>query len=195
MQAPSEARMQTDDRDVITRCQQGDLSAFEVVYAQYERQVYRYAYHLLGHREDADDVKQETFLRAYQAIGGFRRDSTLQTWLLRICGNLCRDRLRSWERRKTSPADLESEAGRYAAPAESDPAYIVEKSHTREMLLSVLNGLPASLKEAFVLHELEGCDYATMASVLGCSAASAKLRVFRARRMLRERVQSLLKAR
>lgn len=195
MQAPYEARMQVVEADIISRCQQGDLHAFEVVYTQYEQQVYRYAYHLLGHREDADDIKQETFLRAYQAIGKFRRDASLQTWLLRICGNLCRDKIRSWERRKVAATDLSTELNQYAAPSESNPAYIVEKNHTTEMILSVLNGLPSLLKEAFILHELEGFEYGEMASILECSSASAKLRVFRGRQMLKERVHSLLKVR
>ncbi len=195
MQAHYEARMQVAEADIITRCQQGDLHAFEVIYAQHERQVYRYAYHLLGNRDDADDVKQETFLRAYQAIGRFRRDASLQTWLLRICGNLCRDKIRSWERRKVAATDLYAEENQRPTPPESDPAYIVEKSETTDMILRTLNGLPSLLKEAFILHELEGFDYTEMATILECSSASVKLRVFRARKMLKERVQPLLKAR
>ena len=188
--------MQIVEADLITRCQQGDLPAFEEVYTRYEQQVYRYAYHLLGHREDADDIKQETFLRAYAAIGKFRRDSSLQTWLLRICGNLCRDKIRSWERRKvTSSPEIYNEAYPHAVSPDSDPARIVEKSQTTEIILSVLNGLPSLLKEAFILHELEGIGYAEMSEILECSTASAKLRVFRARQLLKERVYSLLKVR
>ena len=78
---------------------------------------------------------------------------------------------------------------------ENDPAVQVERSHTTELILQTLKGLPTTLREAFLLHEVEGHDYDIMASILGCSRASAKLRVFRARQAMRERVHSQLKER
>src|ERR1041385_3070379 len=95
MIAIEERRVQHSEAQLAERCRQGDLDAFGQVYMLYEGSVYRYAYYLLGHSEDAADVKQETFIKAYQAIGSFRGDSSLLTWLIRICVNLCRDRLRS----------------------------------------------------------------------------------------------------
>src|SRR5438309_354898 len=85
---------QTED-SVLARCRAGDLDAYGQVYAEHERHVFRYAYHLLRHSEDADDVKQETFMRAFQAISGFRSECSLRTWLLRICANLCRERMKA----------------------------------------------------------------------------------------------------
>ena len=73
---------------LLTRCRVGDRDAFAQVVAAYERSIFRYAYAMLGHREDALDVQQETFIRAYQALGAFRGDSSLLTWLLKICANL-----------------------------------------------------------------------------------------------------------
>jgi RNA polymerase sigma-70 factor (ECF subfamily) len=195
MQAPYEAAMHSVEADLIARCQRGDLDAFGVVYSRYERQVFRYAFHLLGHREDADDVKQETFLKAWQHIGSFRREASLQTWLLKICGNLCRDKMRSWERRKVHSESEMATVREYPAGEESDPAYIAERSQTAATILKAMQGLPAPLREAFVLHEVEGLDYDAMAGVLGCTRASVKLRVFRARQTLKERVHSLLKVR
>src|SRR5690349_17299729 len=84
----------TAEQELIARCRAGDLDAFGLIYARHETSVFRYAYHLLGHHDDADDIKQETFLRAYRAIGTFRGDASMHTWLLKICGNLCRDRVR-----------------------------------------------------------------------------------------------------
>ena len=83
--------MQATDEQLVARFRAGDIEAFSLVYAQYERHVFRYAYHLLGQREEADDVKQETFLKAYQALSKLRNDCSLHAWLLKICGNLCRD--------------------------------------------------------------------------------------------------------
>ncbi len=195
MQAPYEAIMPHTETDLITRCQQGDLDAFGVLYARYEQQVFRYAYHILGHKEDADDIKQETFLKAWQAIRTFRREASLQTWLLRICANLCRDKLRSWERRNIHAASDTLPLLNQHAGEESDPAYLTERSDTTALILRALNGIPPPLREAFILHDIEDYNYDSMAEILGCSRASAKLRVVRARHTLKERVHSLLKVR
>ena len=183
--------MPVEEDQLAARCRAGDREAFSQVYACYERQVFRYAYHLLGHREDADDVKQETFVRAYQAIGKFRSESSLQTWLFKICGNLCRDRLKSWEKRKVQyDAGLRSEEWRDEGYG-SDPHALVERAETTATVLCALRGMPVAQREIIVLHDLEELSYQEIGEILGCSAVSAKLRVFRARRSLRERVQAL----
>lgn len=187
------ADMPVPEDKLVARCRAGDLDAFSEVYALYERQVFRYAYHLLGHREDADDIKQETFVKAYQAIGKFRNDASLQTWLLKICGNLCRDRMKSWERRKIYyDSGLHSEDWRDESIS-ANPYAMAERAQTTEIILCALRGLPAPQREMIVLHDLEDLGYQEIATIMGCSAASAKLRVFRARRMLKERVQALQK--
>ncbi len=178
---------------LVDRCRAGDMDAFSEVYALYQTRVFRYAYHLLGHRDDADDIKQETFLKAYQAIRSFRNDASLQTWLFKICGNLCRDRIKSWEKRK-----VDYDGGVICETRQDDrlhanPQEIVERAQTNEIVMCALRGMPAASREVIVLHELEDLSYAEMAEILGCSSVSAKLRVFRARRMLRERVQALSK--
>jgi RNA polymerase sigma-70 factor (ECF subfamily) len=193
MLASHEVTMPMREDQLVARCRAGDLDALGQVYALYERQVFRYAYHLLGHREDADDVKQETFLRAYQSIGSFRNHASLLTWLLKICGNLCRDRVRSWERRKIiyDSGIAAEEVGLYAQVA--DPCLVVERAHTTEIILSVLRELPTAQREIIILHEVEGLDHKEVAAILGCSPACAKVRLFRARRSLKERVAAHLK--
>ena len=187
------ADMPVPEDKLVARCRAGDLDAFGEVYALYERQVFRYAYHLLGHREDADDIKQETFVKAYQAIGRFRNDASLQTWLLKICGNLCRDRMKSWERRNVHyDAGLHAEEW-HDESRRADPHVQAERAQTTEIVLCALRGLPAPQREIIVLHDLEELSYQEISAILGCSAVSAKLRVFRARRMLKERVQILQK--
>lgn len=188
--------MQISDVELVARCRAGDLDAFGQVYARYEHQVFRYAYHLLGHRDDADDVKQETFLKAHRAMKGFRSDCSLLTWLLKIAGNLCRDRIKSQHRRREVLCDP-SATQHWATNAShaADPVAVMERSQTTEVILSVLDGLPATQRELIVLREVEGFSYDEIASILGCSTASVKLRLFRARGRFRERVESLLKAR
>lgn len=190
---PRGTAIEMSEEELVARCRAGELEAFSIVYARYSPQVYRYAYHLMGHREDADDIKQETFLRAHQAIGSFRSEASLQTWLLRICGNLCRDRIKSWERRKISYDDRISGDGPHRDTQALDPQQIVERAETTEIILKALHGMPAPQREVVVLHDIEGLGYPEIARILGCSNASAKLRVFRARRYLKERVTALLK--
>ena len=184
--------MRVAEDQLVARCRAGDLDAFSQVYDQYERQVYRYAYHILGHRDDADDVKQETFVKAYQAISSFRSESSLQTWLLRICGNLCRDRIKSWDRRKvTYDSTLRDDV--LGSTDESDsPQTLAERKELTGIILKALHGMPPAQREIIVLHEIEDLSYEEIAEVLGCSRTSIKLRLFRARRSLKERVTSLL---
>ena len=193
MIATHEVAANQQEDGVLSRCRAGDLDAYGQVYAEHERHVFRYAYHLLGSPEDADDVKQETFIRAFQAIGGFRNECSLRTWLLRICANLCRDRIKSRERKPeilfdhTASADLlEGE------PLGEDPHMVLERSHDREVLRRALRGLPTDQRDIIVLRDMQDLSYEEIAEVFGCSRASVKLRLFRARRRLKERVESLM---
>lgn len=195
MLATQGATMRTGDEQLVARCRAGEVDAFAQVYALYERSVFRYAYHLLGHREDADDVKQETFVRAFQAIGRFRRDATLLTWLLKICGNLCRDRMKSWERRHVCYDANEHCEWTVSSDHTADPVAVVERSATTATILRALHSLPPIQREVLILHEIEELSYEEIAQVLGCSPVSAKLRAFRARLRLKEKVTALLELR
>ena len=190
-----EGRRETAEACLIARARAGDSAAFGDLYAKYERAVFRYAYHLLASRDDADDVKQETFVRAYQNLAGFRGDSSLYTWLLRICGNLCRDRAKSWERRCVTYAPTAGDQEICGSLHGANPEDTVLKSATADLIVGALQALPAQHREVLVLHEIEGHDYNTIGEIFACSPASVKLRVFRARKLLRQRVQSILNVR
>ncbi len=187
--------MQVAEDQLVTRCRAGDLDAFAQVYDRYERQVFRYAYHILGNRDDADDIKQETFVKAYQAIRSFRSESSLQTWLLKICGNLCRDKIKSWDRRKVTYDSTMREDEMGVTSPDDSPQAIVERKELEAVIAKALRGMPAPQREIIVLHEIEGLSYEEIAAVLGCTRTSIKLRLFRARKSLKERVASLMGAR
>ncbi len=157
----------------------------EGLYTRHGAQVFRHAYFLLGSRDDADDILQETFLRAHKALGSFAARSSHQTWLLRICTNLCYDHQR---------AKLRHQSAERALPIPSlqpDPAELAAQSETTRRLLRVLDGLPLTDRTVLVLHLLEGLDYSQLAQVLGCTRPGAKMRALRALRRLRERAQQL----
>ncbi len=196
MLAAHEATLHRPEDRLLARCRAGDLEAFRQIYEEHERHVFRYAYHVLGHADDADDVKQETFLRAYRALASFRSDCSLRTWLLRICANLCRDRIKSRERRPEvlyDPVTTPEWLGDHSRSV--DPQAVAERTEMASILRKALGGMPADQREIIVLRDVEQMSYEEIAEVLGCSRPSVKLRLFRARRRLKERVESLLTAR
>ncbi len=184
--------MRVAEDQLVARCRAGDLDAYSQVYDKYERQVFRYAYHILGHREDADDIKQETFLKAFQAINTFRSESSLQTWLLKICGNLCRDKIKSWDRRKVTYDSTLRDDELGCSDEYDGPQALAERKELTGIIMKALQGMPPAQREIIVLHEIQDLSYEEIAAVLGCSRTSIKLRLFRARRSLKERVASLM---
>src|SRR5438874_2045889 len=110
LQALPEAKMGDSDARLIAECRSGDVEAFGQIYLKHERAIFRHALYLLGQHEDADDVKQETFLRAYRTLATFRNDHNIRTWLYKICSNLCCDLLRRRLRRPQIPLESQSVA-------------------------------------------------------------------------------------
>ena len=190
----TDLRMLQPESDIVAGCQAGDLQAYETVYLLHSPRVFRFAMHLLGNREEAEDIKQETFVRAFQAFHRFRSDASLQTWLMKICANLCRDKIKSWDKRNVKYNTQELPDTRGEDSFSADPASLLNTKETNRIVKLVLDNMPASHKEVLVMREFEEMSYEQMAVVLGCSNASAKLRVFRARRCLRDRATSLLEA-
>jgi RNA polymerase sigma-70 factor (ECF subfamily) len=188
-----ERMVKTPDEELAARCRAGDTGAFAEVYARCERPVFRYAYHLLGCRDEADDAKQETFMRAWQSIRSFKGDCALPVWLLSICTNVCRDRIKSQRRKPVTQMD-DRVAERCGGTAE-DPLKQAERNHEHAAVHAAIRGLPTGHREIIVLRELEGLSYQDVATTLGCSVPSVKVRLFRARRLLKQRLCSLLEDR
>ena len=183
--------MGNTEAQLISACRAGDVEAFGQLYQRHERAIYRHALYLLGHREDADDVKQETFLRAYRTLNTFRNDYNIRTWLFKICSNLCCDLLRRRQRRPQIPFDSDSVERFLADDAQRyDPIRIAERSDTIAAFLQVLQAMPMQQRQAITLYLLEGFDYMQIAEILGCARGSAKMRVLRAMEQYRERVAS-----
>jgi RNA polymerase sigma-70 factor, ECF subfamily len=190
-----ELSVEATDQELVARCREGDPVAFGMIYQRHERAVYRFAYHMLGDPDEADDIKQDTFVKAFRTIPGFRGDCSLLTWLLKVTGNLCRDKRKSQARRGETAILPELEATLCdTSERGSDPARQAERRFMRSAVHRVLGGLPEAQRELIVLRDLEGLSYQEIADVLGCSVASVKLRLFRARRSFKDRMESLLKS-
>jgi RNA polymerase sigma-70 factor (ECF subfamily) len=186
------------ERELIARSRAGDHSAFEALYDLHHLAVFRHAFRLLENADEADDIRQETFVRAYNAIGRYRAQAAFRTYLLAICGNLCRDRQRQRQRRPERSYGLEAPesplrtAAAAAARESLDPLCRLERQSDAAVVWSALRKLTAAQREILVLRHVEGMELDTLAHVLGCSRMSVPVRLFRARSRFKDVYLSLL---
>jgi|SRR5579871_1773032 len=192
METLSEITMQRTQDDLAARAQAGDKDALRQIYALYQEDVYRLAYRLLVNREDAADVRQETFLCAFQALGRFRGDCSLKTWLLTICTNQCRSLLTSKRQRKEVGLDSRIEDQMQSVEETQEPLAMALRSETAHLVRIALGSLPISERELIILREYEELEYEEIARITGCTPSTVGVKLFRARRRLCERIESLL---
>lgn len=185
------------DAMLVERSRGGDAAAFDEVVLRYKDRVYNVAYRLLGRHEDALDVAQEVFVRAYSGIGAFRGDAKLSTWLHSIACNLARNRLRDAGRRGrdkgTSLEALEAAAPSVAQAAlatRDTPRDAAQRRELDEVLQRCLDELPEAYRSVFVLRTFENLSYEEIAEAAGCPAGTVKSRLNQARRLLRDRLQA-----
>jgi RNA polymerase sigma-70 factor (ECF subfamily) len=162
-----------DDRILVGAAQAGDLDAFAELVRRYEGPVFRVALRMLASHADAQDVSQDTFVRAWQALGRFRSDSAVGTWLYRIVTRRCLDVLAA--RRPTAVLD-----DRHPADGD-DPAASAEQRERLRAVARELAALPADQRAALVLREFEGLPYEQIAKVLDTTVPAIKGRIHRAR--------------
>lgn len=181
-----------DDResDLIRRILAGARELFYDLIAPYERRLYLAARTLLQSDADAEDVAQETLLKAFRSLGQFRGESKFSTWLLRIALNEARMRLR--KKREISIEDLapKDEDGDYTPIQLADwreiPLEALARKEMREHLASAVRELPEKYREALVLRDIQGLSIAETAQTLDISISNVKTRLFRARLMFRD---------
>jgi RNA polymerase sigma-70 factor (ECF subfamily) len=186
----------TPESDLVARSRAGNVAAFGQLYHRYENPVYRYAYHLLEDADDADDVRQETFVRAYQALARFRGEASFKTYLLTICSNLCRDRQRTRQRRPEREYGLtvpETSTHHAAFSGSENPLLLLERAAAAETVRIALRRLPPASREILLLRHAEELSIEEIAIILGCSRVNAPVRLFRARRQFKEIFLSLTK--
>lgn len=172
-----------EEQQTLERARNGDRAAFGVLVRQHQRRVHRLALQLTGSAGDADDVTQETFLRAYRAIHRFDGRADLFTWLYRICVNVALNLRRQGKR---VAADLDDPRIPEPVDGAPDPALTAERTSGYRALAKALDSLSESLRTTMVLACVEQLPYKDIAEVLGCSEGTVAWRVHEARRKLRE---------
>jgi RNA polymerase sigma-70 factor (ECF subfamily) len=189
----------SDESELVARLQEGSDAAFDWLVTYYHANVYNLVYGILSDPSDAADVAQEVFIHAFRGIHGFRRDSSLKTWLYRIAVRQALNHRRwFWRHHRNQVSidskDSDSESMMHLQDTEATP---FEQCATREMQATVrraLAGVPALFRSAVILRDLEGLAYEEIAEVLEVSVGTVKSRILRGRRMLREILDPMLHA-
>ncbi len=172
-----------EEQQTLERARNGDRAAFGILMRQHQRRVHRLAMQLTGSAGDADDVTQETFLRAFRAIHRFDGRAEVFTWLYRITVNVALNLRRS---RRRVTADLDDPRVPDVAAEGADPGVKTQRARAYAELAAALDTLSESLRTTMVLACVEQLPYKDIAQVLGCSEGTVAWRVHEARRKLRE---------
>ncbi len=182
-----------EEMSLVRAAKAGDIGAFEQLVRRYDRNIFRIAQHITQNREDAEDVVQDAFLKAYENLGKFQEQSKFYTWLVRIAVNEALMRLRRRRPERTVSLDEEVRTEEDTMPREvadwaPNPEQLFTQSELRDILQRTIQGLPASFRTVFVLRDVEGLSTEETAEALGLSIPAVKSRLLRARLQLRERL-------
>src|SRR5438874_6657788 len=184
---PSALRMTWTDEELVARSIGGDADSFNELIHRWERPIYALAYRQIGREEDARDVCQETFLRAYRALPRFRGEAKFSSWLYRIALNLCRDWMRRERRAPVVQAPEDVDLMDLAAarePSESIEDLVARQdlSRTVERAMAVL---PEEQRTAIILKEYQGLTFQEIADLVGCPLSTVKTRLYQGLTVLR----------
>ena len=172
------AHQLADQRALVERARRGDASAHRALYDAHVEHIYRLAFRLTGAEHLARDVTQDTFVRAFNSLDGFRGDSAFGTWLHSIAVSLSLNEIRRLKRERTRSAPLEDATMLAESAPRSDPLL-------RERLKEAVNGLPAGCRTVFMMHDAEGYTHEEIAAALGVAVGTSKAQLARARGKLR----------
>jgi len=178
------------EQELVARARAGDQDAFEQLVLANQNKVYSLALRMAGDREEAADLAQEAFLKAWQGLHSFQGDSSFATWVYRLATNVCIDFLRRQKRRReVEPAvSLDDEEAGWAEPADlsQDPQRQLERSEAAQAVARGLEALPDHHRQVLVMRELSGLSYQEIGDALDLDMGTVKSRIARARLSLRK---------
>ena len=187
-----------DETALVTQARQGDSEAFNGLAERYQRNIFRLAQNITQNREDAEDVLQETFLKAYEHLSEFHGDSKFYTWIVRIAVNeaLMKLRKRKWDKTVWLDEPIntgEDSVAREIAVWEDNPEQRYSKEELHDILDKAVNGLAPPYRTVFVLRDMEGLSTEETAEALELSVPAVKSRLLRARLQLRDKLTAFFK--
>ncbi len=188
--------MELTDRAFVARVRAGDADAFRALVERHGRSLFRLAFRMTGNEQDAEDVVQETFLRAYRQIARFDERSSFGTWLYRIASNCSLDTIRSRKRRSEQVSPVGEEGGEEVVAAlacgRPGPEREALSTELRVCVANAMRELSAQERTAFVLRHYEGMSIEEVSRVLECQPGAAKHSVFRAVQKLRRALEPVV---
>jgi RNA polymerase sigma-70 factor (ECF subfamily) len=184
------------DQALVERVQQGDKTAFDVLVLKYQNKIIQLAYRYVHDKDEAMDVAQEAFIKAYKALGRFRGDSAFYTWIYRIAINTAKNHLVASGRRPPrsdiDAQDAEQYDGAAGLKEYATPERLLLKDEIKETVASAIEDLPDDLRTAITLRELEGLSYEEIAQAMDCPIGTVRSRIFRARDAIDTKLKPLL---
>lgn len=182
----------TSDEELVARATAGDQDAFNQLVKRWERPIFALAYRTLGREEEARDVVQDAFLRAYRGLKGFKGEAKFSSWLYRITLNLCRDWVRKERRAPVSQppegVDAVDLADEQAAPTESVEDLVARREMSAAVQLAMAE-LPEEQRTAIMLKEYHGLTFQEIAEMLDCPLSTVKTRLYQGLSVLRRRLE------
>jgi RNA polymerase sigma-70 factor, ECF subfamily len=190
----------TEEQALVQAAKRGEVAAFEDLVRRYDRNVFRIAQHITQNREDAEDVVQDAFLKAYENLDQFQGQSKFYTWLVRIAVNEALMKLRKRRPERMVSLDEEVKTEDDALPREvadwtPNPEQQYTQAELRDILSRTIQGLPPGFRTVFVLRDVEGLSTEETAEALDLSIPAVKSRLLRARLQLRERLSRFFQKR
>lgn len=185
------------DAKLVARVQAGDKAAFDLLVLKYQRKILRLLSRMLRDQSEIEDVMQEAFIKAYRALPQFRGDSAFYTWLYRIAINTARNWMASQSRRPSSPSLHQSEDGETFDEIDNltdnnTPESLLASREIAESVNESIQALPAELRAAIVLREIEGLSYEEIAQAMGCPIGTVRSRIFRAREAIATKLRPMI---
>jgi len=192
------AAVAKDESILVAEAKAGNYAAFDELVNRYEKKIYRLGLNITGSPEDAEDVLQETFLKAFEHLADFRQDSRFYTWLVRIGVNQGLMKLRKRRSDKTVPmGEVEGEDGevvqRDFADWKPNPEQLLARSELETILRNAAETLPPAFRSVFFLRDVDGLSTEETAQLLNLSPGAVKARLFRARLRLRDELSKIFK--
>lgn len=195
--AADEAREESrhEDAELLRAVLDGDTTAYRGLVEKYQNRVYAMVYGMLRNREDARDVTQEAFVKAYNNLGSFRLESSFYTWLYRIAMNLAIDHVRKRKRRKTTSFEEEigtrdEKGGIDEIHHQENPRRALERKELYARIMNAMDKLPDDQRQVVLLRELEGLSYKEIADVMEIPEGTVMSRLFYARKKLQQLLAS-----
>jgi len=184
-----------DDTILVQKAKEGDKKAFEELVQTYFGRIYHTAMHIMADTQEAEDVTQETFIKAYRALARFDGRSSFFTWIYRILINLCINRkkeIKKWGLHNENDPRLQLIHSEKQTSSSQSPDEQLEKKRIILSLIKAIDELSDVLRTTLILVVFENLDYKKAGEILGCSEGTVAWRVFRARELLREKLKNVI---